>query len=324
MAHKRVACAALLGISALALGAAGSASAETFMVDLTHPIPTFAPMSGDPMKPDMSQPYLDSQPIPTFGQQTVFSLVEFAVGDGHFDIGTLILSEHHGTHLDTPGHFVNTSESLEDGNPPADQRKLAHLLDANDLIGRVVLIDISGRVQAELDKNGGKPSPDKSVTDFSNSSPNVVTADDIAAVADKLDDGVWLVLNLGWSDFFFQGTDFAKDPYINGWNHPGMSKEAVDKLIEIENQKGIRINGIIADNVGIDSGQSAIGDDDKWTNSWHAHVRLLQRGTKFVENAANLGQLAMAAADSCTLVVGAPKHVRGTGGPSRVMAICER
>ena len=46
-----------------------------------------------------------------------------------------------------------------------------------------MLIDISGRAQAELDKNGGKPSPDRSVTDFSNSSPNVVRADDTAAVA---------------------------------------------------------------------------------------------------------------------------------------------
>ncbi|MDH3476362.1 MAG: hypothetical protein OEM59_22010, partial [Rhodospirillales bacterium] len=153
---------------------------------------------------------------------------------------------------------------------------------------------------------------------------NVVGPDDIAAVAGKLDNGVWLVLNLGWSDFFFQGADFAKDPYINGWNHPGMNKAAVDKLIEVMDQKGILINGIVADNIGIDSGESAIGEDDKWTNSWYAHVRLLQRGLKFVENAANLGQLAMAKAESCTLVVGAPKHIRGTGGPSRLVAICEK
>lgn len=89
-------------------------------------------------------------------------------------------------------------------------------------------------------------------------------------------------------------------------------------------EKGVRIGGIIADNIGIDSGQSAVGDDDKWTNSWHAHVRLLQRGICFVENGADLGKLAMVDnPDACTLVVGAPKHVRGTGGPSRVMAICQ-
>ncbi|KKL76508.1 hypothetical protein LCGC14_2044200, partial [marine sediment metagenome] len=103
-----------------------------------------------------------------------------------------------------------------------------------------------------------------------------------------------------------------------------ISHGAVDKLIEIENKKGILIQGIVADNIGIDSGQSAKGEDDKWTNSWYAHVRGLQRGWKFVENATNLGQLAMAKPNSCTLIVGALKHVRGAGGPSRVLAMCEK
>ncbi len=302
--------------------AASAQAADSFMVDLTHPIPTFQPMAGDATSPDLSKPHKNSRAIPSFGQQAVFALSEFPTSQGHFDLGRLIVPEHHGTHIDSPGHYINDKATLEAGN--SNQRKLVDDLDADDLIGRIVLIDISGRVQAELDRNGGRPSPDKGVTDFSNSSPNVVGADDITGVADKLDNGVWLVLNLGWSRFFFQGTDFAKDPYINGWNHPGMNKAAVDKLIEVMDRKAIRINGIVADNIGIDSGQSAIGDDDQWTNSWHAHVRLLQRGLKFVENAANLGLLAQARADSCTLVVGAPKHVRGTGGPSRLLAMCER
>jgi kynurenine formamidase len=205
----------------------------------------------------------------------------------------------------------------------ADKRKAMHQLDAADLIGKAVLIDISGRVDTELAKNGGSPSADTSVTNFSNSSNNVVGAGDIAAIEDSIEDGVWLVLNLGWSRFFFSGADFAKDPYINGFNFPGMNKEAVDKLIEIMDKKGVKINGIIADNIGVDSGQSAVGDDDKWTNSWYAHVRLLQRSVKIVENAANLGQLAMMDnPGNCTIVVGAPKHVGGTGGPSRVLALC--
>lgn len=309
-------------IGALAMSA--PAQAENFVVDLTHPIPTFAPMEGDPMKPDMAKPYLDSKPIPTFGQQTVFSLGKFPTNQGHFDLGTLVLSEHHGTHMDTSGHYVNNEATQSPDNPTADKRKLAHMLDGGDLTGRVVLIDISGRVQAELDKNGGKPSPDKSVTDFSNASGNVVTSADIEAVADKIDTGVWIVLSQGWSRFFFQGADFAKDPYINGWNYPGLTPGAVDKLIEIENAKGVRINGIMSDVIGVETGENSIGKNGDWTDSWYAHVTGLQRGWKLVENGANLGQLAMAKADSCTLVVGAPKHVRGTGGPSRVLAICEK
>jgi len=309
--------------AALAIATAAGAEAADFTVDLTHPIPTFQPMEGDAMKPDMAKPWLDSKAIPSFGQQTVFALGRFPTNQGHFDLGTLVISEHHGTHMDTAAHYVNNDASMEASGMPVSARKLTHQLDAGDLIGPVVLIDISGRVHKELDKNGGKPSPDKAVTDFSEASPNVVTADDIAAVADQLKPGVWLVLNLGWSDFYFQGTDFGKDPYINGWNHPGLSKGAVDKLIEVMEKNGT-ISGIVADNIGIESGESAKGEDDKWTNSWYAHVRLLQRGVKFVENAANLGQLAQAKPGSCTMVIGAPKHVRGTGGPSRVMAICEK
>ncbi|MFZ9037744.1 MAG: cyclase family protein [Gammaproteobacteria bacterium] len=311
--------AALLALASFGVYGHGSLS-----IDLSHPIPTFAPSSEDPMKPDLSAPYHDSKPIPTFGAQAVLSFGKFPTSDGYFNLGTMVLAEHHGTHLDSPGHYANNAASLEGENPPAEQRKHTHDLNADDLFGHVVLIDISGRVEMELAKNGGVPSPDTAVTDFSNASPNVVTADDIVAVEKQIKNGVWLVINTGWSKFFFSGNDFAKDPYINGFNHPGMSKAAVDKLIEIMDRKGVLIGGIIADNIGIDSGQSAVGDDDKWTNSWHAHVRLLQRGVKFVENATNLGQLAMVEnPGKCTIVVGAPKHVGGTGGPSRVLALCK-
>jgi len=321
MLKKTIALAAFAG--AMTLGAA-ALHADTFTIDLTHPIPTFKPMEGDAMKPDLNQPWLDSKPIPSFGQQTVLSYAQFPTNSGYFDLGLLVLSEHHGTHMDAPAHYVNNAETQDPANPTADKRKLLHMLGGDDLIGRAVVIDISGRVQAELDKNGGRPSPDPSVTNFSNDSGNVVTADDVAAVADRLDNGVWLVLNQGWSRFFFQGADFAKDPYINDWNFPGMTPAAIDKLIEIEDAKGIRINGIISDVIGVETGENCIGEDRKWKNSWYGHVNGLQRGWKFVENATNQNQLAMAGPDRCTVIVGAPKFTRGTGGPSRVLAICER
>ena len=309
---------ALLGISAM-MAFAGGAAAETLVIDLTHPLPTFEPTGGDITKPDLAKPYLDSKPIPTFGIQAVLQISEFPTNQGHFDLGRLVLSEHHGTHMDSPGYYINKPETVEKGNPP---RKLVHQLEARDLVGPAVYIDISARVQTELDKNGGKPNPDKAVTDFSEGSANVVTPDDIEAVAWQLNNGVWLVVNLGWSRFFYDA-NWATTPYFNGWNFPGLNRAAIDKLIEIEDRKGIRINGIVIDNIGIDTGEGSKGIDDKWTNSFHSHVRGLQRGWKFVENAANLGLLAMAKPGSCTIVVGAPKHVRGTGGPSRVLAMCE-
>ena len=309
---------ALLGISAMMVFA-GGAAAETLVIDLTHPLPTFEPTGGDITKPDLAKPYLDSKPIPTFGIQAVLQISEFPTNQGHFDLGRLVLSEHHGTHMDSPGYYINKPETVEKGNPP---RKLVHQLEARDLVGPAVYIDIGARVQAELDKNGGKPSPDKAVTDFSEGSANVVTPDDIEAVAWQLNNGVWLVVNLGWSRFFYDA-NWATTPYFNGWNFPGLNRAAIDKLIEIEDRKGIRINGIVIDNIGIDTGEGSKGIDDKWTDSFRSHVRGLQRGWKFVENATNLGLLAMAKPGTCTIVVGAPKHVRGTGGPSRVLAMCE-
>ena len=225
-------------IAAAAVAFAAPALAGSITIDLTHPIPTFHPTEGDPTAPDLNRPWLDSVPIPSFGQQAVFSISEFPTSQGHFDLGRIILSEHHGTHLDTPGHYINNEGSMEAGGAAPGERKLAHQLTSDDLIGPAVVIDISGRVQAELDKNGGMASADRAVTDFSNGSGNVVGADDIDAVADRIADGVFLVLNLGWSDFFFQGTDFVNDPYINGFNHPGMNKEAVDRLIEIMDVQG--------------------------------------------------------------------------------------
>ena len=168
------------------------------------------------------------------------------------------------------------------------------------------------------------PSPDSSVTDFSDESGNAITAADIAAVANGIDDGVWLVLNQGWSGFYFQGADFGKDPYINGWNYPGLTPAAVDKIIEIENAKGVRINGIMSDVIGVETGQNSRREDEAWTNSWYAHVKGLQRGWKLIENGNNLGQLAMATPGSCMLVAGALMHVRGTGGPARILAFCEK
>ena len=89
-----------LSASLLALLSTSALAAGSFIIDLTHPIPTFQPMEGAPMKPGMSKPWLDSQAIPSFGQQTVLAIGQFPTNQGHFDLGTLVLSEHHGTHID--------------------------------------------------------------------------------------------------------------------------------------------------------------------------------------------------------------------------------
>lgn len=317
-----------LAFAAALFGGAAIAQADTFWIDLTHPIPTFKPVEGDPLKADLNQPWLDSRPHPTFDQQAILTISEWPTNNGHFDSGKLIVDEHHGTHLDSYNHFLNNDQTMEAGGIAVADRTSIERLPLEQLIGPIVVIDISSRVQAELDKNGGKPSPDTGVTNFSDASGNVVTADDIEAVADKLQNGAWLVLNLGWSRFYFDGgADWEQSVYLNGFNHPGMNREAVDKLAELLAAKNIRLTGIAADNLAIDTGEGNVGEGPNMdTDVWYTHVRFLQRGILLLENVANLDELSTAinGGASCTLVVGAPKHTRGTGGPSRVMAMCEK
>ncbi len=297
----------------------GWTQAKHFIIDLTHPIPTF--QQGDVGQADLSRPIGKSRPIASFSSQAVLvGLPNFPTGDGHFLMNRIILGEHHGTHLDAPTHFMNKPESLETTAP---DRRTTDQLSEKDLTGRVVLIDVSRRVQAELAKNGGKPDPDPKKTDFSDASGNVVTAADINAVANQLDNGVWVMIHTGWAQFFWQSGPGLEGPYINGFNFPGLSKAAVDRLIEIENQKKIRINGLGADQIQVDTGANA-GAPQFGKGAFYAHVRGLQRGWKMLENLANTDLLAQARPGSCALFVGALKHIGGSGGAARVFAQCEK
>jgi kynurenine formamidase len=295
------------------------AQARSLIIDLTHAIPTF--QQGDVGQADLTKPIGTSRPIASFSSQAVLvTLPNFPTGDGHFGLGRLIIGEHHGTHLDAPVHFNNKPETLE-MKPP--DRRTTDQLESKDLTGRVVFIDISRRVQAELAKNGGKPSEDLKKTNFSDASGNVVTVADINAVADQLANGVWVVIHTGWSKFYWESGPELAGPYINGFNFPGLSKAAVDRLIEIENQKKIRINGLGADQIQIDTGANA-GAPKFGKGTFPAHVRGLQRGWKFLENMGNTELLAQAKPGSCTLFVGALKHMGGSGGAARIFAQCDR
>ena len=74
---------------AVGLAATGPAGAGTYLIDLTHPIPTFKATEADPTQPDLTKPWLDSKPIPSFGSQAVLSVSQFPTSDGHFDLGGL-------------------------------------------------------------------------------------------------------------------------------------------------------------------------------------------------------------------------------------------
>ena len=296
-------------------------------IDMTHEIPTFEPRSDDPTRPDLNAPILHSFPVAGFGPQAILYPPDvFPTNEGYFDSASLLLQEHAGTHINSPNHFLNNEESQEPNGIPVSQRAAMHEVPFEQLTGRVVLIDVSDRVSNELNKNDGRPSPDQAVTDFSDESQATVRASDINAVAGKIEDGVWLIANVGWSKFYpDSGEDWDASPYVNGLNHPGFTREAIDRLIDIMDAKQVRIAGIAADSFTADSGEGARGTDDEYSNSWPAHVRLYQRGILIVESLANVDALskALSSGETCEMFMGALKHIGGTGGPVRAVAICQ-
>ena len=316
----------IFGASVAALST--QAQSETVWLDLTHPVPTYKPLENSPNQPDLNAPWLNSKQHPTWYQHAILTLNIYEVDIGYYPSGRLIIDEHHGTHIDAVNHIINAEETMIEGGIPNDEREDTSQLGPEDLIGPIVMIDIGPRVRKELAKNGGVPSPNKTVTDFSDRSQAVVTAADIDAIADQLTDGSWIVTNLDWARFYFEGeSDLLSSPYFNNFNHPGFSGAAIDRLVDIIDKRGLKLGGIAADNITIDSGQGAFGDGPgpMRINPWYSHTVLMQRGVLFVENLANVNQLAtvMNRGATCTIIIGAPKHVRGTGGPSRVFAMCE-
>lgn len=326
---KVCACAALW-IVATGISACDQPVAQTSVYyDLSHSVGTFHPLTDTPNTSDLDRPYENSRPGATSGGSQAVRIAKpnFPAKLGYFQWGMFLVDEHYSTHVDSQHHFIATDPDLQIENP--DRRTVAGLT-LDDLIGPIVFIDITDRVQGELDKNGGRPSADTAVTDFSDGGQATIRASDLEAVEPYLVDGAFIVLKLGWEQFFWGRWDGNgwMHPYNNGMNHPGMTREAVEWLLAFENRTGIRINGFVADNVAVESGESILGEGGSVSgampvlNGLYLHAAGLQHGWKIVENAANLGVLADHPQGSCKLIIGAPKVAGASGTPARLIAEC--
>jgi kynurenine formamidase len=299
--------------------------------DLSHIVPFFHPLHGDNTKSDLSKPSGNSKPVAGSGEMLGTRTIKppFQTKTGMVKWGHLYMEEHYSTHVDSTDHYITTDESLITHHP--QDHRSAEEFTLEELIGPMVYIDISERVKKELAKNGGKPSIDTSITNFDNDSGNNIGIDEINAIADQIVDGAYLVFNLGWEQNYVHPPLKSnwEHPYNNNMNHPGITPAAVDRLIEIENERGIRIAGIAADNIGVESGHSIRGDmpTDRLNPRefvMYMHAVGLHRGWKIIENAANLSALSPYKNGDCTLIVGAPKMAGSSGSPARLIAMCKK
>ncbi len=113
--------------------------------------------------------------------------------------------------------------------------------------------------------------------------------------------GACVAMNSGWADKL--GTAAFRNTDDGALAFPGFSKEATDYLAELD------AACIAVDTLSLDPGNSA---------DFAVHFSWLPGGRYGIENVANLD---MVPAAGGMIVVGAPKHANGTGGPARLMAL---
>ncbi|ORE95259.1 twin-arginine translocation pathway signal [Stappia sp. 22II-S9-Z10] len=134
----------------------------------------------------------------------------------------------------------------------------------------------------------------------------MVTPDDLAAwmsAHGEMPDGCCVAMHSGWADKV-TGDGFRNADEGGTMHFPGFHPEAAAMLMEDTGAVAIAV-----DTLSLDHGASA---DFATHNLW------LPSGRYGIECVAGLGALPAAGA---TLVVGAPKHKGGSGGPARVFAL---
>ncbi|MBM7067725.1 cyclase family protein [Actibacterium sp. 188UL27-1] len=132
-----------------------------------------------------------------------------------------------------------------------------------------------------------------------------VTPDDLQAWIDAngdIPDGACVALFSGWAAKV-EDADAYRGFDGEAQHYPGFHVEAAQMLLETG------AGSLASDTLSLDRGNSTTFD---------THYAWLPTGRFGIENLANLDQVPAAGA---TLMIGAPKHKGGTGGPARIFAM---
>jgi kynurenine formamidase len=162
----------------------------------------------------------------------------------------------------------------------------AEQIPAERLIAPLAVIDISERAAKDPDA--------------------VVTADDIRRWESRhgtLPRGSFLAMYSGWESRL--PTNRFLNPDRSGTYHfPGWGLEAAQFLLEERDFVGLGV-----DTHGIDPGHDS---------TFPVHIETFSAGKHGLENIAQLGRVHPA---RMTIIIGAPKHRGGSGGPARLFAV---
>ena len=134
-----------------------------------------------------------------------------------------------------------------------------------------------------------------------------VTIDDILAWEQehgRLPAGAFVAMLSGWGDRIGDVDAFTNADEAGATHYPGYSGETAAFLCEERD-----IVGVGVDTFSLDTGTA---------EGYPAHRTFLPAGKYGVELMANLDTVPLA---GVTIIVGAPKHERGSGGPARIFAV---
>jgi kynurenine formamidase len=162
----------------------------------------------------------------------------------------------------------------------------AELLPIERLVAPLAVIDISARAASDPDAQ--------------------LTPDDILAwesANGPLPTGAFVAMYSGWEVRLPDAEAFINADAGGVQHYPGIHPEAAVLLVEERDIVG----------VGVDT----LSQDFGASTDFATHVTILGAGKYGVEGIANLGSVPPSGA---TVIVGGPKHVQASGGPSRLLA----
>lgn len=222
---------------------------------------------------DLTHDYDETFPT-YFGAPGIEMEQKFNFKDNGFNLMSLTVNEHTGTHIDAPLHFSADGQAVNE-------------IPVENLVVPLCVIHIHGKASENPDAQ--------------------VTPDDIKAYISKhgpIPDKACVAMHSGWSKHV--STDKFRNVGSDGktMHFPGFHVEATKMLLEETNAVGMAV-----DTLSLDHGPSA---------DFATHYAWLPQNRWGIENIANLDKVP---ASGATLIVGAPKHKGGTGGPARIFAL---
>lgn len=208
-------------------------------------------------------------------------------GNEPFNAEVIKTHEDDGFYAQSLSFWEHTGTHLDGPAHFVDGGETAEFLPVENFVAPLVVIDISVRANDDFDAT--------------------VMVEDIEeweSTNGPIPDRAFIAMHSGWAARINDPKAFVNLDDEGIQHYPGFHPDVTTMLVEERNVVGIGV-----DTLSLDPGNST---------DFGSHIAVLGAGRYGVEGLANLDRVP---AVGGTIVVGAPKHLNASGGPSRVIAL---